>query len=76
MSDDRQETGPELLRRLGTDAAKWCAEMHKRGVVTADPSPGENFHGWMCNAIETARDEGYARGLRDRIRSINAERST
>lgn len=58
MSD---ETDGQLLERLGTDAAAWCAEMVKRGVVQADPSPGGWFHGWMCNAIERARDIGRER---------------
>jgi hypothetical protein len=60
----RGESGPDLLARLGTDAAKWCAEMVKRGVVRGDCHPGSWFHGWMCNAIENARDAGYAAGLR------------
>lgn len=46
------------------DATKWCAEMHKRGVVTADPAAGETFHGWMCNAIMNAYDIGHADGER------------
>jgi Lar family restriction alleviation protein len=62
--DHNNESGPQLLQRLGMDAAKWCAEMHKRGVVTADPAPGEQFHGWMCNAIMNAYDIGHAAGER------------
>ena len=57
-------TGPQLLQRLGMDATKWCAEMHKRGVVTADPAPGATFHGWMCNALMNAYDIGHAAGER------------
>lgn len=63
-SDAQQESGPEFLQRLGMDAAKWCAEMVKVGVVTADPAPGEQFHGWMCNAIMAAYDIGHAAGER------------
>lgn len=58
------ESGLGLLGRLGMDAAKWCAEMAARGVVQADPSPGETFHVWMCNAIMTAHDIGFAAGER------------
>lgn len=58
------ETGPQLLQRLGMDAAKWCAEMAARGVVRADPAPGEIFHAWMCNAIMTAYDIGSSAGER------------
>lgn len=53
-----EETGPQLLKRLGIDAAKWCAEMSGRGIVKADPAPGGDFHGWMCNAIMYAYDKG------------------
>jgi hypothetical protein len=65
------ETGPELLNRLGMDAEKWCAEMVKRGVVQADPAPGEWFHAWMCNAIMTAYDRGHA----DAERRVRAKAS-
>lgn len=63
-SDAQSESGPELLQRLGMDAAKWCAEMHARGIVSADPTPGETFHGWMCNAIMNAYDIGHGAGER------------
>jgi len=59
------ESGPELLRRLGLDATAWCAEMVKRGVVKADPAPGGQFHGWMCNAIMNASDTGYTQKCRE-----------
>lgn len=58
------ESDPQLLKRLGMDAEKWCAEMVKVGVVQADPAPGEQFHGWMCNAIMTAYDIGHGAGER------------
>jgi len=58
------ESGLGLLGRLGMDATKWCAEMTLRGVVQADPTPGETFHAWMCNAIMTAHDIGFAAGER------------
>lgn len=56
------ESGPGLLGRLGMSADKWCAEMVARGIVQADPAPGEMFHAWMCNAIMTAYDKGFAVG--------------
>jgi hypothetical protein len=58
------ESGPELLSRLGIDAGKWCAEMASRGIVQADPAPGEMFHAWMCNAIMNAYDIGVWDGER------------
>lgn len=53
-----EETGLQLLHRLGLDAAKWSAEMKKRGVVECDAHAGSEFHGWMCNAIMTAYERG------------------
>lgn len=64
LTPEPVESGPQLLQRLGMDAAKWCTEMHKRGVVTANPAPGGQLHGWMCNAIMNAYDIGHAAGER------------
>lgn len=58
MNAQEQETGPQMLQRLGLDAEKWCAEMVNRGAVQADPAPGQLFHAWMCNAIMAAYDSG------------------
>lgn len=57
-------SGLGLLGSLGMDATKWCAEMVARGVVQADPAPGETFHAWMCNVIMNAHDIGFAAGER------------
>ena len=76
-----EETGGQMLDRLGMDATKWCAEMVGRGVVKAedDGKPGSWFHGWMCNAIMKAYDIGFAKGahrsmgdLEERIALVEA----
>ena len=58
------ESGLGTQGRLEMDATKWCSEMVARGVVRADPAPGETFHAWMSNAIMTAHDIGFAAGER------------
>lgn len=55
----------DILNELGTDAAKWCAIMVERGIVQADPTPGNMFHAWLCNAIEFARSAGYWQAMKD-----------
>lgn len=67
-----EETGGQMLDRLGMDATKWCAEMVGRGVVKTDEDgkPGSWFHGWMCNAIMKAYDIGHARGQKESLADI------
>ena len=64
MVNNGKETGPQKLERLGMDAVKWCAEMVAQKIVKADPTPGEMFHAYMCNALMTAYDRGRADGER------------
>lgn len=72
MSEHNEETGGQMLERLGMDAAKWCAEMKAKGVVACDAEPGSLFHGWICNAIMKAYDIGYSRGGRRTVDDIEA----
>lgn len=64
MVNNIKETGPQKLERLGMDAVKWCVELVTQGIVKADPTPGEMFHAYMCNALMAAYDRGRADGER------------
>jgi hypothetical protein len=63
----------DIIKELGMDAAKWCAAMVRRGVVKADPAPGEYFHAWMYNAIELAISHGYSKGIAEGIAKGRAD---
>jgi len=50
------ETDPQLLQRLGCDAAKWAAEFRKTAINLGYSDMDEGWLiSWFANAIETAR---------------------
>jgi len=51
-----EETDPQLLQRLGCDAAKWAAEFRKTAINLGYSDMDEGWLiSWFANAIETAR---------------------
>jgi len=51
-----KETDPQLLQRLGCDAAKWAAEFRKTAINLGYSDMDEGWLiSWFANAIETAR---------------------
>jgi len=56
-----QETGPELLARLGTDASKWAAEFRKTAIGLGYSDMDEGWLiGWFANAIMNQYDAAQA----------------
>ena len=50
------ETAPEMLNRLGTDAAKWAAEFRQTAIRLGYSDMDEGWLiGWFANAIERTR---------------------
>ena len=50
------ETAPEMLNRLGTDAAKWAAEFRQTAIRLGYSDMDEGWLiGWFANAIEHTR---------------------
>jgi hypothetical protein len=65
------ETGPQLLDRLGTDAAKWAAEFRKTALKLGYSDMDEGWLiGWFANAIMRQYDESR----RDADEAVKAER--
>ena len=51
-----EETGPQLLERLGTDGAKWADEFRKTAIKLGYSDMDEGWLiGWFANAIESGR---------------------
>jgi hypothetical protein len=49
-----EETEPQLLNRLGTDAAKWAAEFRKTAIKLGYSNMDEGWLiSWFANAIES-----------------------
>jgi hypothetical protein len=57
MSEREKESGPELLARLGDDAAKWAAEFRQTAIDLGYSNMDEGWLiGWFANAIEGSHD--------------------
>lgn len=60
-----EETGPELLKRLGTDASLWAKELNKTAINIGYSSMDEGWLiGWFANAMMAMYDAN--RGLDDK----------
>lgn len=55
--DSSDESGGQLLQRLGMDGKLWAEEMHKRFPSVAE----DDLLGWCCNMIMAGYDEAERR---------------
>ena len=56
-----EETGPQMLGRLGMDGAKWAAEFRATALRLGYSDMDEGWLiGWFCNAIMAGYDRAPA----------------
>lgn len=64
MNANDNETGADLLERLGDDASKWAAEFRKTAIRLGYSDMDEGWLiGWFANAIEHSTDVRWRRSL-------------